>query len=144
MQCINVATQAACSFPSVRLGRSMVVEFWHTKCERCPQALQRMHDLAANGAPNNVAFAACALSTNPTDDEGELAKVHALVVADEAFPLFTHLFMTFEQKEAAKRHFGFSSVPHCVVFDRVGNVLVSASPSSPEVHSVLTGTLGVP
>ena len=127
-------------------GHRLVVEFWHTKCTRCPAALQRMEEQAAEGAKAKVMekevsskeagatpstlYLACALSTSPTDDAGERRRVEDLLEDGEAFPHLMHAFMTFAQKEEAKKRFGFTAVPHCVILDADGAVGFSGSPDA--------------
>ena len=140
--CVRARDGTGVSFGGLRLGRSMVVEFWHRKCERCPDALQSLQALVDEGAvPDNVLVAACALSTAATGDEEERRRVIELLALEEddggAFPGLTHLFMTFDQKEVAKREWGFSRVPHCVVLGRTGQVLASAPPHDASVRAAL-------
>jgi len=131
MEWTSVPTGEAGSLRSLH-GRPVVVEFWHTKCERCPAALQAMDGRASKASA--AAVVACALATSE-DAPAELAKVRALVEDD--LPHLTHVFMTWAQKEEAKRTFRFASVPHCVVFDRFGAQLVSAPPWADEVGRAL-------
>ena len=130
MHCTILDTDVAATFHSVRLHRPLVIEFWSTKCQRCPSALAQMNALAASTP--GVVFAACAIATSE-DDVVEKRKVQALIdgTDDEpallVLPHVVHLFMNFEQKERAKKRFAFSSVPHCVVFDAKGNECYSGS-----------------
>ena len=131
MDCLELHTGAPTSLDAMRnLGRPVVVEFWTTRCERCPVALADMEKRAA-GIPESSTTAAmvvaCALATSD-DASAELRKAQTLVCDDEAFPHLRHLFMTWPQKEEAKRRFGFQTVPHCVVFDRAGTVAASGAP----------------
>lgn len=88
-----------------------VVEFWNSRCERCPQALREMMQLAAEWT--DARFLCVNLSTG-ADEELERDLVRELS-HEPAPPNVRFGYMTFAQKEDAKRAFGFSSVPHCAV-----------------------------
>lgn len=122
MDCSVVRTGVVTTLEAVRSNRPMLLEFWHRRCNRCPAGLMKLDKLAAIGAP--LTLAACAIAVSP-DDATELERV---VELHDAFPHLTHLFMTFEQKERAKRVFGFSSVPYCVLFDAGGLPIYSGPP----------------
>ena len=140
MDCTRLfCTEEASELPLA--GHRLVVEFWHTKCTRCPAALQRMDKQAAEAEAKDAEaveaketpstlFLACALSTSPTDDAGERRRVEDLLEDGAAFPHLMHAFMTFAQKEEAKKRFGFTAVPHCVIIDANGSVSFSGPPDA--------------
>lgn len=78
----------------------------------------------------SLVFAACALGTSE-DTVAEHAKVKGLL-EDDTTPHLRHLFMSFPQKEEAKRVFAFSSVPHVVIFDVHGQRRYSGPPRNVE------------
>ncbi len=52
-------------------GRVGVIDFWHTKCTRCPAAIEKLNALAENfGSTEDVLWFTCALSLG--DGNGEL------------------------------------------------------------------------
>lgn len=151
MHCSTVSTQTATTLEALAGSRPLVVEFWTTKCVRCPAALAAMDELAARGedplaveeAGVRPLVAACALATSE-DAAAELGKVRTLLGEEDGgedggasqFPHLTHLFMSFAQKEAAKARFGFTQVPHCVVRTAAHEV-VSGPPHGAEVQRAL-------
>lgn len=100
----------ASTLAEIRAGRPLVLDFWHTRCGNCPEALTKLDALAASGKLPGVAFAACALSLG----EGSFEQTAELV--DDEWEHLTHLFMSTDEKEVAKAEFGFSAVPFCVAF----------------------------
>lgn len=144
MDCSYLETNTLTTLDKMRCGQALVVEFWHTRCVRCPAALLHMNQLAAqkiqsgNSSPPPVVFAACALATS-VDCDAELQRVKDLLYCtdddDESLihaPHLAHLFMTFAQKEAIKMRFNFSKVPHCIILDADGTVVFSGPPDKAE------------
>jgi thiol-disulfide isomerase/thioredoxin len=114
----------ASTLAEIRAGRPLVLDFWHTRCGNCPEALTKLDALAASGKLPGVAFAACALSLG----EGSFEQTAELV--DDEWEHLTHLFMSTDEKEVAKAEFGFSAVPFCVAFAADGAVLYKGSPKA--------------
>ena len=110
--CLTLAGRPASLFDSEK--RATVVELWHRRCERCPRALADAERLAQRPWTASARFVACALSTDARADDDERARA-AELVEEGGFEHLEHVFMTFEQKEEAKRAFGIAVVPHCVV-----------------------------
>ena len=95
-------------------GKPAIVDFWTTRCERCPAALSK---LAKNfGGRTDVQVMSVCL------DDAEIA---AEMV--EEWPGMTHCFATLEMKEIAKKMFNFKFVPHLVVVGPSGDILLSQS-----------------
>jgi len=115
-------TGEASSLVDFRAGRLLVLDFWHTRCVRCPEALTKLDQIAGSGKHDGVAFAACALSLG----EGSMEQTQELL--EDEWESLTHLFMSTEEKELAKAEFGFSAVPFCVVFAADGSVLYKGDP----------------
>ncbi|EOD34050.1 hypothetical protein EMIHUDRAFT_228904 [Emiliania huxleyi CCMP1516] len=93
----------ASTLAEIRADRPLVLDFWHTRCGNCPEALTKLDALAASGKLPGVAFAACALSLG----EGSFEQTAELV--DDEWEHLTHLFMSTDEKEVAKAEFGFSA-----------------------------------
>jgi thiol-disulfide isomerase/thioredoxin len=98
----------------LRDGKAMVIDFWTTKCTRCPAALEKLNNEAGLAENDDIVFVSCALSQG----EGNYA-VAADLVCDGSFDDMTHCFMEMDVKETAKTSFGFTSVPFYVVTDKV-------------------------
>ena len=91
-------------------GRNTVLDLWHTRCSRCPAALDRLNDEAA--ANPEVQFIACALSLG----EGDLERVQMMIVQ---WPNLRHVFLDEEAKERIKDEFAVSSVPYSIAVNEV-------------------------
>jgi len=131
-------TGEASSLAAFRAGRPLVLDFWHTRCERCPEALAKLDHIAGSGKHAGVLFAACALSTG----HGSMEKTQELLGDD--WENLTHLFMSVDEKELAKSEFDFSAVPFCVVFAANGSVLYKGDPKDINFNTIFasrkTGT----
>lgn len=128
---------------ALRLGRGapLVLDFWHTACSNCPAALSKLDSLAAKH--KNVTFAACALSLcdragGPADEEESEEGVVELI--DDMWPRLTHCFMTVEEKLLAKKEFGFTSVPFCIVVGGDGTILYKGDPARMDLDALLSAT----
>ena len=77
-----------------RDGKKLVLDFWHTRCTNCPNALTKLDGVAAKHP--EVRFAACALSLG-SKTEGTQEQV--LELLDGMWENLTHLYMPFEDKE---------------------------------------------
>lgn len=90
------------------------IDFWTTRCTRCPAALDRLNEMAADPAYGNVHFVAIvcdsldgARNIIEQDDEPRWANLQ-------------HYFMSQADKERAKKILGFHSVPFYVVVNERG------------------------
>ena len=113
------------SLCKLRNDKAMVIDFWTTKCTRCPAALEKLNSEAEMAENDDIVFVSCALSQG----DGNYA-VAADLVCDGSFDAMTHCFMEMEVKENAKAAFGFTSVPFYVVVDKVTKILYSAVSNS--------------
>jgi thiol-disulfide isomerase/thioredoxin len=118
------------SLAAFRAGRPLVLDFWHTRCERCPEALTKLDQIAGSGEHVGVLFAACALSTG----HGSMEMTQELLGDD--WENLTHLFMSVDEKELAKSEFNFSAVPFCVVFAANGSVLYKGHPKDVKFKTI--------
>lgn len=96
----------------------VVVDFWHSRCTRCPEAVTLLETKSVEH-PGPL-YVACALSVGA---DRELETLRELTEDST----LTNVFMTMEQKELAKAHFGFSQVPFVVVLV-AGEVRFSGNP----------------
>jgi hypothetical protein len=99
---------------ALRGDKAMVIDFWTTKCTRCPAALTKLNGEAGLAENDDVVFLSCALSQGDGNYE-----VAADLVCDGSFDALTHVFMDVAVKETAKSAFGFTSVPFYVVVGKV-------------------------
>jgi len=99
---------------ALRGDKAMVIDFWTTKCTRCPAALTKLNGEAGLAENDDVVFLSCALSQGDGNYE-----VAADLVCDGSFDALTHVFMDVAVKETAKAAFGFTSVPFYVVVGKV-------------------------
>ena len=112
-------------------GKPLVLDFWHTRCTNCPAALSKL-DGEAEKHPG-VTFAGCALSLG-SETEGTQEQV--LELLEGQWENLTHLYMSFEQKELAKKLFGFKAVPFCVVFGSDGSLKYQGDPKGIDFKTV--------
>jgi thiol-disulfide isomerase/thioredoxin len=65
LQGVDISTDAAISFGELRKqraeGKLLVVDFWHTKCTRCPAALEKLNE-EAEELHDDIVVVACAIS----------------------------------------------------------------------------------
>ena len=118
------------SLNELRDGRAMLIDFWTTKCVKCPAALEKLNEEAANNADGSVLYVSCALSQGPGNQD---------VVRDmvDEWEDLTHVFMEVEHKDAAKSAFGFSAVPFVIIVDKSGNIISSGDPKSLDYATLL-------
>jgi len=97
------------------------VDFWTTKCTRCPDALDQLNELAADERYKKVQFVSivcdsCDGARNIIDKEDS-----------PRWDKVSHFFMDYEHKEEAKKILGFKQVPFYVVLDDKGEIVQMGS-----------------
>jgi thiol-disulfide isomerase/thioredoxin len=122
---------SASTVGALRDGKPLVLDFWTTRCVRCPAALSHLDEVAPKHP--GVTFASCAMSLNSAT-EGTQEQV--LELLEGQWENLKHCYMTFDEKEAAKAAFGFSSVPFCVVFGADGAVHYKGDPKDIDYATV--------
>lgn len=159
----NGTAESSCSISTLRAGKPLVLDLWHTRCTRCPDALTKLDAVAASGKHQGVVFAACALSLcdKPDGPESEDAGREAVTeLIDDMWDNLKHCYMTVrhpeafcrpnprrlhgtltallqaEEKAAAKSELGFTAVPFCVVFDAAGAVCYQGDPAKIDFATV--------
>ena len=128
---VEEETASASTLGEFRAGKPLVLDFWHTRCVKCPAAMA-MLDAHAKAHPE-IVFAACALSLG-SDTEGTQEQV--LELLQDQYEELKHLYMTFDEKEAAKKQLGFSAVPFCVVFNAEGAIVYKGEPKGIDYATV--------
>ena len=97
------------------------VDFWTTKCTRCPNALDQLNELAADERYQKVKFASivcdsCDGARNIIDKEDK-----------PRWEKVSHFFMDHDHKEEAKKILGFKQVPFYVVLNANGDIVQMGS-----------------
>ena len=128
-----------CTISALRAGKPLVLDLWHTKCVRCPDALTKLDGIAGSGKHADVVFASCALSLcdkpdGPADDA--TCREGVIELIDDMWPNLKHCYMTVEEKAAAKAEWGFTAVPFCVVFGADGAVVYQGDPGKIDFTTV--------
>jgi len=123
-----------CSIDEFRAGKPLVLDFWHTKCTRCPAALEKLNIEAEKALYDGVIFASCGISV----EDGDIDLVSEMCEGE--WENLTHLYMTKDEKETAKAAFGFTAVPFCIVIDTSGNIIFKGDPKLADFESLLSGT----
>ena len=118
------------SLNELRNGRAMIIDFWTTKCVKCPAALEKLNEAAASSIDSSVLYVSCALSQGPGNKEVVMDMV-------DEWEDMTHCFMESDQKEEAKNAFGFSAVPFVIIVDKSGSVISSGDPKSVDYVTTL-------
>ena len=113
-------------------GKPLVLDLWHTRCVRCPDAISKLEGLAPKHP--GVTFAACCLSLG-SETEGTQEQV--LELLEGQWEGLQHLYMTFAEKEAAKKAFGFSAVPFVAVFGADGALKYAGDPKGVDFGTVI-------
>ena len=126
------AEAQALDFKTLAGGKALVLDFWHTKCVKCPAALSKLNETAGTGDAN-VLYVACALSQGPGNFD--LAKE---MVEESEWGNLTHVFMEVDVKEKAKAAFGFTAVPFVVVVNADGVVVGHGDPKNLDYAALLS------
>jgi thiol-disulfide isomerase/thioredoxin len=92
------------------------LDFWTTKCTRCPDALDKLDIMAKDPKYENVQFVS--ICCDKLDGARDIIEEHD----DPKWQNVDHYFMTEEDKEEAKKILGFRSVPFYVVLDESGSI----------------------
>jgi thiol-disulfide isomerase/thioredoxin len=114
-----------------RDGKRLILDFWHTRCVKCPAALTWL-DAQAEAHPD-ITFASCALSLG-SDTEGTQEQV--LELLEGQWENLKHLYMSLEDKEAAKAALGFKAVPFCVALGADGAIVYQGDPHGIDFKTV--------
>ena len=100
---------------------TQTTDFWTTRCTNCPDALDKLNDLAADERYKNVKFASiCCDSCDGARN---------IIEKDDSprWDRVSHFFMDQENKEEAKKILGFKQVPFYVVLNEEGDIVQMGS-----------------
>lgn len=109
-----------------------MTDFWTTKCERCPQALDQLEELAQTAA---------AASNNNNNKELNFVSIccggggggdgaREILEEPDRQPRWHHLshyYMSYHDKETAKQVLGFQTVPFYVIVQPDGTIVHKGS-----------------
>lgn len=118
---ITVASRTVTTLDAFCAGRPLVLDFWNTRCVKCPSALAKIDSLAFKFS-ESVTFVACALSLG---SQSTIEDVEELV---EAFPNLEHVYMDFDTKERVKKALNFTSLPFAVACDSNATIICQGDP----------------
>ncbi|KAJ8608750.1 hypothetical protein CTAYLR_007783 [Chrysophaeum taylorii] len=118
----------ATTLEALRRGRPAVVDFWTTRCGRCPACLSKLNAMAKE--ESEVAFLAVCLDA-PATAAPELEKT-----SSASWEAMTHAFADLETKEKFKAHWGFKYVPYVVVVDKHGSTFFHGSGAGLEPETI--------
>ena len=121
---VDEQTASPTTLAALAAGKPLVIDFWHTRCVRCPEGALKLDGIAESKA-GEVQFAACALSLG-SETEGTQEQV--LELLEGQWENLTHLYMTVDEKERAKKEFGFKAVPFVAVFGADGALRYAGEP----------------
>mmetsp|Transcript_10235 Transcript_10235/g.19178 ORF Transcript_10235/g.19178 Transcript_10235/m.19178 type:complete len:191 (-) Transcript_10235:26-598(-) len=102
-------------------GKNTVIDFWTTKCTRCPSALDNLNSLAKRPEYSNVKFTSIVL------DECDGARNIIEQNDKPRWNNINHFYMDREYKETAKSVLGFHQVPFYVVLNENGEIVQKGS-----------------
>lgn len=111
--------------------KKFVIDFWTTKCVKCPAALGKLSEEAsqAKNSGADVVYVACVLDSKDVAAD--------IVEETEEWASLLHVFMDFETKEKLKSEFGFSEVPFCIVGACDKEILGSGNPKDMNIPKLL-------
>lgn len=93
-----------------------VIDLWHTKCTKCPAALEKLNDLAGSTEKTDSLYISIALSLG--DGNFEVASD----VTEGLWENLTNLFLDESDKDQVKSFLGYQAVPYYIVLDKVRNL----------------------
>ena len=127
----DLSDSSSISLTSIAIGKFLIIDFWTSKCTKCPAALDKLDNEAVKYASNAV-FISCALS------QGSGNKEIVVDLIEGCWENMRHMFMDMEEKESAKALFGFTQVPFCVVVSPSGTVVAAGEPKTLDLSMLLS------
>lgn len=115
-------------FQSLTNGYISVVEFWTTRCVRCPRSMSDLDRIASTWKHKGYGarfISVCCMPPNTIDAKAEY-QLGAECIENGEYDNITHVFADMETKQRLKQIFSFTSVPHLAIIDANGVVQVSA------------------
>lgn len=91
-----------------------ILDFWTTKCTRCPDALDKLNQMAQDPKYSNVQF--ISICCDKCDGAREIIEKDT----ELKWQYMLHYFMEYNDKENMKKILGFKSVPFYVILNEYG------------------------
>mmetsp|Transcript_8099 Transcript_8099/g.11664 ORF Transcript_8099/g.11664 Transcript_8099/m.11664 type:complete len:190 (-) Transcript_8099:415-984(-) len=113
--CLKTADQK--STATAFQGQNTVIDFWTTRCTRCPDALDKLDAMKNEAKYSNVEFVSVCCD--------KLDGAREIIEKDDRprWSNVQHYFMDETTKEEAKQVLGFKSVPFYVVLNEKGEII---------------------
>jgi thiol-disulfide isomerase/thioredoxin len=112
----NKSNACQSSFRLTSLPYLFPTDFWTTQCTRCPDALDKLDNMAQDPKYENVQF--ISICCDKLDGARDIIEKDD----DLRWQNVSHYFMDQKNKEEAKKVLGFRSVPFYVVLDENGSI----------------------
>ena len=106
------------------------LDFWTTKCTRCPSALDKLDTMAKDEKYANVNFVS--ICCDQLDGARDIIEKDA----DPRWQNVDHYYMDKKNKEQAKKLLGFKSVPFYVVLNESGEITQLGNEKAVDFESV--------
>lgn len=119
LTCLKTADNK--STEQVVKGKNTIIDFWTTKCTRCPDALDKLNEMAQDPKYKDVQF--ISIVCDKLDGARDIIEEQD----DLRWQNVNHYFMDKDDKEKAKEILGFKQVPFYVVMDENGSITQSGS-----------------
>jgi thiol-disulfide isomerase/thioredoxin len=107
-----------------------ILDFWTTKCTRCPDALDKLENMAKDPKYENVRFVS--ICCDKLDGARDIIEKED----DLRWQHVDHYYMDSVHKEQAKKILGFKSVPFYVVVDETGEIQQKGSEKAVDFDDV--------
>lgn len=120
---------ALCRF-LVILTSSLSIDFWTTKCTRCPDALDKLNAMASDAKYADVQFVS--ICCDQLDGAREIIEA----TDEKRWNNIQHYFMSPETKEEAKKLLGFKSVPFYVIVNKNGIMTQKGSSKQVDFNTI--------
>lgn len=98
-----------------------MIDFWTTTCTRCPDALDKLDEMAKDVRYENIHFVS--ICCDKLDGAREILEQQD----DLRWNHLQHYFMESQHKEQAKQILGFKSVPFYVMMNEDGEITQKGS-----------------
>eukprot|EP00527_Entomoneis_sp_CCMP2396_P000656 CAMPEP_0198151760 /NCGR_PEP_ID=MMETSP1443-20131203/56989_1 /TAXON_ID=186043 /ORGANISM="Entomoneis sp., Strain CCMP2396" /LENGTH=188 /DNA_ID=CAMNT_0043817543 /DNA_START=80 /DNA_END=649 /DNA_ORIENTATION=+ len=117
---MSLATAEETTTNQIVRGKRTVIDFWTTRCTRCPQALDDLNEIASQEQNESVRF--ISICCDKLDGAREIIENWENVDNEPRWNNIQHFFMEEADKEEAKQILGFKSVPFYVVLNEQGEI----------------------
>lgn len=120
--CTDLSDGSQTSIQALADGKIAVLDFWTTRCTRCPMAIGKLNEKAAA-----LVYKDKVVFFTVNCDDAVFAKE---TCEDEEWDNMTNVFISNEVKEQIKSKWGLTTVPHYTMIDADGKIVQNASQDS--------------